>query len=266
MNSDRVNNQMLEHKYGENVHIVSDIFLTTLLARLCSKDTHQPFLNHHVEEIYRSLLQIVINREFPRKKIKFETRMIDFHPEAVLNDPLVDENQKVVSVNLARAGTLPSHVCYSALNYILNPSNVRQDHVSIARATDSKEQVIGANVAGHKIGGGVKDAIVIFPDPMGATGGTIVSTIDIYKKDVEGPARKFIAMHLIVTPEYIRKVTKAHPDAMIYAVRLDRGLSDPKILNTVPGTNWDEEKGLNGKQYIVPGGGGIGEILNNAFV
>jgi len=34
----------------------------------------------------------------------------------------------------------------------------------------------------------------------------------------------------------------------------------------VPGTHWDRERGLDDKQYIVPGGGGFGEIMNNAYV
>ena len=38
------------------------------------------------------------------------------------------------------------------------------------------------------------------------------------------------------------------------------------VLKTVPGTRWEEERGLNDRHYIVPGGGGFGEILNNAFV
>jgi uracil phosphoribosyltransferase len=37
-------------------------------------------------------------------------------------------------------------------------------------------------------------------------------------------------------------------------------------LANIPGTFWDEERGLNEKQYIVPGGGGFGEIMNNSFV
>ena len=40
--------------------------------------------------------------------------------------------------------------------------------------------------------------------------------------------------HLIVTPEYLRKMTTEHPDVGIYAIRLDRGLSPPEILATVP--------------------------------
>jgi hypothetical protein len=38
------------------------------------------------------------------------------------------------------------------------------------------------------------------------------------------------------------------------------------VLATVPGTHWAEEKGLDEHQYIVPGAGGVGEILNNAWV
>ena len=40
----------------------------------------------------------------------------------------------------------------------------------------------------------------------------------------------------------------------------------PEVLATVPGTRWGEERGLDDHQYIVPGGGGFGEILNNAYV
>ena len=160
-----------------------------------------------------------------------------------------------MSVNLARAGTVPSHICYSALNYFMNPKTTRQDHISIAR---------NVGISGHKIGGTVDDSIVLFPDPMGATGGTIIEALDLYKQ--QGKARKYVAIHCIVTPEYLKKVQAHHPDLVIYAVRLDRGLSNEKVLKSVPGTYWEEEKGLNDDQYIVPGGGGFGEILNNAYV
>ena len=99
---------------------------------------------------------------------------------------------------------------------------------------------------------------------MGATGGTLVEALDLFKK--HGKARKYIALHCIVTPEYLRKIQSRHPDLLVYAIRLDRGLSSPEVLNSVPGTHWDQERGLNDKHYIVPGGGGFGEIMNNAYV
>ena len=258
----------IEHRYGKKVHILSDPFLLSHLAQLCSVKTIQPTINQLVETLYANLVKIIINNEFPRKLQTVVTRMSESHPhEATFEAELVDTEQSAVSVNLARAGTFPSHICYNALNYALNPNRVRQDHISINRATDAKDRVVGVNVAGHKIGGSVNDSIVLFPDPMGATGSTIISALDIYKNHLSGgPALKYIAVHLIVTPEYLRAVTAKYPDLNIYAVRLDRGLSAPDIFETIPGSRWSEERGLNDKQYIVPGGGGFGEILNNAFV
>lgn len=261
-----IHSNQIEHRYGDNVHILSDPVLQTWLARLCSPETQQPQINQLVEFLYTSVVRIAVNCEFGRKKVKIPTRMTAMHPQNFFEGEILDESQKAVSVNLARAGTWPSHICYSTLNHILNPANVRQDHILASRLTNSKEQVTGTHLGSAKIGGGVKDSIVIFPDPMGATGNTLVSTLDHYKSEIDGPARKYMALHLIVTPEYLKNVHTAHPDLVVYAVRLDRGLSTAKALNSIPGTYPDEERGLNEKHYIVPGGGGLGEIMNNSFV
>lgn len=257
----------IEHRYGPNVHLISDVFLLSHLAQLCSLDTTQPLINELVNTIYSSLLKIVVNHEFPTRRAAVPTRMAAMHPEAVFEGPMIDPETRVVSVNLARAGTLPSHICYSALNYFMNPHQVRQDHISIARTTDAQEKVTGSHVSGHKIGGTVEGGIVLFPDPMGATGGTLVEAVNLYKNlsVTGGKALKYVAIHCIVTPEYLKRVTQAHPDLVIYAVRLDRGLSSAEILQSVPGTHWEKERGLNDKHYIVPGGGGFGEIMNNAY-
>ncbi|MBI2711769.1 MAG: uracil phosphoribosyltransferase [Bdellovibrio sp.] len=190
--------------------------------------------------------------------------MAALHSEGVFQGPIIDPKRPVVSVNLARAGTLPSHICYNALNYFMDPKTVRQDHISIARKVDNDERVTGSEISGHKIGGRIDNAIVLFPDPMGATGSSLVRALDLYK--THGTAFKYISIHCIVTPEYIKRVTQEHPDLRIYAVRLDRGLSPKNVLDSIPGTHWDQEKGLNHKDYIVPGGGGFGEVMNNAFV
>jgi uracil phosphoribosyltransferase len=42
-------------------------------------------------------------------------------------------------------------------------------------------------------------------------------------------------------------------------------LSPADVLQTVPGTRWAEERGLTDHQYIVPGAGGLGEVLNNSW-
>jgi len=254
----------IPHRYGPNVHILSDPFLLSHLAQLCAEDTVQPIINELVTTLYSSLLKTIVNQEFPKRRAQIRTRMAALHPEGVFQGPIIDPSIPTVTVNLARAGTLPSHICYTALNYFMNPKIVRQDHISIGRTTDADEKVTGSQVSGHKIGGDVEGAIVIFPDPMGATGSTLAKALDLYK--TRGKALKYISIHCIVTPEYLRTIKTLHPDLNVYAIRLDRGLSAPDVLNSIPGTHWDRERGLNDKHYIVPGGGGFGEIMNNAYI
>jgi uracil phosphoribosyltransferase len=256
----------IDHRYGQGVHILSDPLALTQLARLCAKGTYQPEINRLVGILYHDLLRAIVNAEFPRRATATPTRMIDHTPHGVFHGETIDPEVRAVTVNIARAGTLPSQITYDFLNTILDPRLVRQDHFVMARVLDAAEQVIGARISGSKIGGDVDDAILLFPDPMGATGGSIVTALDAYKDNVMGKPRKTIAAHLIVTPEYIKRVVSAHPGTLIYALRLDRGLSPEEIFDTVPGTHWDKERGLDDRQYIVPGGGGFGEIMNNAYV
>jgi uracil phosphoribosyltransferase len=173
---------------------------------------------------------------------------------------------KAITVGIARAGTMPSQVVYELLNDVLDPAGVRQDHLFMSRSTDEAGRVIGTTWHDAKIGREVDGRIVLFPDPMGATGSSMVRALEHYKKQLEGTPGRCITMHLIITPEYIKNLLKAHPDAIIYALRLDRGLSAPHVFATPPGTHWDEERGLDEHQYIVPGAGGLGELLNNAWV
>ena len=256
----------LEHRYGESVHIIADPLALTQLAKLCAKGTYQPEINTLVSVLYRDILRVIVNAEFPRRSTATATRMIDSTPHAVFHGETIDPEVRAVTVNIARAGTLPSQITYDFLNTLLDPRVVRQDHFVMARVLDDASKVIGAHISGSKIGGDVDDAILMFPDPMGATGGSICTAIEAYKGQVVGKPRKIIAANLIVTPEYLKTVTTRHPEVTIYALRLDRGLSPAEIFDTVPGTHWDKERGLDDRQYIVPGGGGFGEIMNNAYV
>ncbi len=256
----------IEHRYGGNVHILSDPFLLSQLATLCAKDTIQPAINQLVATLYSDLVKKILNAEFPRKAASVPTRMLATNPRGIFHGQVIDPQVRAVTVNIARAGTLPSQVTYDLLNTILEPRLVRQDHIIMSRMIDDDHHVIGSNIGGAKIGGDVDDAFVLFPDPMGATGGSLATALSTYKQKVQGRARRYICLNLVVTPEYLKRMRDEHPDAAVYAVRLDRGLSEPDVFDTVPGTFWEKERGLDDNQYIVPGGGGFGEIMNNAFV
>jgi uracil phosphoribosyltransferase len=256
----------IEHRYGPQVHLLDDPVSWTLLARLCARETVQPEVGRLVRALYERLAEVVLATEFPRERIDVPTRMVTQRPEAVYRGVALAADTKAVTVGIARAGTMPSQIVYDLLNEVLDPDGVRQDHLFMSRMTDAEGRVTGTSWHDAKIGRDVDGRIVLFPDPMGATGGSLISAMTHYKTRLEGKPGKCITMHLIVTPEYIKNVLKAHPDAVIYALRLDRGLSSAEVLGTVPGTRWDEEKGLDEHQYIVPGAGGVGEILNNAWV
>ncbi len=256
----------MPHRYGPHVHLVGNPFLLSQLATLCAKGTVQPQINRLVALLYTDLIKTVINAEFPRKSVTIPTRMIDSTPQALYQGQVVDPHVRAVTVNIARAGTLPSQVAYDLLNVTLEPELVRQDHIIMSRMLDEAETVVGSSIGGAKIGGDVDDAFVLFPDPMGATGGSLSTAISMYKNKVPGTPRRILLLNLIVTPEYLRRITTDHPDVAVYALRLDRGMSPPEVFGTVPGTLWEKERGLDDRQYIVPGGGGFGEIMNNAYV
>jgi uracil phosphoribosyltransferase len=256
----------IEHRYGPRVHLLADPYLLSQLAVLCARETTQPAINRLVVDIYSRLLAEVMNGEFPRAVADVPTRMADVTPAGVFHGEVFDRSTRAVTVNIARAGAIPSQTVYDLLNVVLDPAGVRQDHVIMSRMLGDGERVVGAGIGGMKIGGDVEGAFLLFPDPMGATGSSLSEAISTYEGRVAGRPRRIVNVHLIVTPEYLRRMAEDHPDVVVYAVRLDRGLSAPDVLETVPGTRWAEERGLTDRQYIVPGGGGFGEIMNNAYV
>lgn len=256
----------IEHRYGPQVHLLDDPLAWTQLARACSQGTKQPELGRLVKVLYERLAEVVLAAEFPRIRMDIATRMVVKEPDAVVRGQGVSPNTKAVTVGIARAGTMPSQCVYDLLNDVLDPAGVRQDHLFMSRETDANGKVIGATWHDAKIGKDIDDRILLLPDPMGATGSSMVSAIDHYKQKLIGTPQRIITMHLIVTPEYLKRVLGAHPEAIVYSLRLDRGKSPTEVLKLTPGERWDEERGLDDHDYIVPGAGGVGELLNNAWV
>lgn len=256
----------IEHRYGPNVHLLDDPVAWTRLARFCAADTRQPEVGELLRALYTQLAHVVVATELARERFDVPTRMVTSSPQAVLRFTGIAPHSRVVTVGIARAGTVPSQIVYELLNELLDPSCVRQDHLFMSRTTDAEGRVTGATWHDAKIGRDVEGRTLLFPDPMAATGSSMVSALDHYATRLDGTPGTCIAMHLIVTPEYLKNVLHKHPQTRVYAFRLDRGMSSADVLGTVPGTRWSEERGLDDHQYIVPGAGGIGEILNNAWI
>lgn len=254
----------LPHHYGENVHVLNSPYLRSILARVGGNEIRHPELNESLRLIYRDLMIQVAGRELRKVRAEIPTRMISSEPRAIYRGEILDPQQQVVVVSIIRAGILPAQTCFDMLNLALEPANVRLDHLMMARTTDASGKVSGISFSGSKIGGPVEGRALLIPDPMGATGSTVLRAVEYYRAEHGEPSR-IVALPMIATPEFLRNLRRQLPECVVYTARIDRGLSSDEVLAELPGTRWDEERGLDEHDYIIPGAGGLGEILNNSW-
>ena len=84
----------------------------------------------------------------------------------------------------------------------------------------------------------VDNRTALIVDPMLATGGTLIATIDLLKQK---GCTEIMGLFLVAAPEGIAAVTEAHPDVDIYTAAIDQH--------------------LNEKGYIIPGLGDAGDKI-----
>ena len=253
------------HGYGGRVHLHEDPWVLGLLAKLSAEETRPPVLHMVLREVYRVLFARAAAHALGVAPARVPTRMQSKHPErGFLVGPLPDPSQEVVVVDVIRGGMLSAQVVYELLNLVLPPERVRLDHLILARRAGADGHVSGVDLSGSKVGGSVEGAILILPDPMGATGSTVVTVLEHYRREHGEPAR-VVLVPMVITPEYLRCVLALGESIEVHAGRLDRGLSPSDVLASPPGARWKEERGLDDQDYVVPGCGGMGEVLNNAW-
>ncbi|MCA6060417.1 MULTISPECIES: uracil phosphoribosyltransferase [Oceanospirillaceae] len=89
-----------------------------------------------------------------------------------------------------------------------------------------------------KLAGDIDQRMALIVDPMLATGGSMVATIDLLK---QAGCTSIRALVLVAAPEGIKKVQDAHPDVDIYTASVDSH--------------------LNEQGYIIPGLGDAGDKI-----
>lgn len=254
------------HRYGPNLVLHQEGYPLSLLARLGHPGTQQPEAGRLATRLFEYLFAQVANRELPIEVARIETRMTKLHPDQAYVGAVTRRDQAVVVVDVARAGILGAQLFYDRFSELLDATKVRQDHVFMSRVVNDSGAVQGSAIAGAKIGGPIAGAVLVVPDPMGATGGSLCELLDHYARIGAGAPARVVFAHLVVTPEYVRRVHGRFPDVRIHAIRLDRGFSSEAALAAVPGAIPGDERGLDDHQYVVPGAGGLGEVLNNSWV
>ncbi|MCH8496902.1 MAG: uracil phosphoribosyltransferase [Marinobacter sp.] len=100
------------------------------------------------------------------------------------------------------------------------------------------EETLEASTYLEKLVGELDQRLAMIIDPMLATGGSLISTIDLLKK---AGCTEIRALVLVAAPEGIEKVLAAHPDVAIFTASIDQR--------------------LNEKGYILPGLGDAGDKI-----
>ncbi|MBU1018058.1 hypothetical protein KKA33_03445 [Patescibacteria group bacterium] len=213
----------------------------SLLAKLGQPSTLQPQISQLITALYSNLFGVIVDQELEQVSGSFKTRITAKDPRGIWKGKVFKKNQKVVVADVIRAGIQPSHQFYLKFTEILNPKSVRQDHI-MSQRIETASGVEGSKLSGSKIGGSVKGAIVFIPDPMGATGGSVEEVVNFYQKKY-GKPKKFVVVNLVITPQYVKRLQKIKAPLSLYAARLDKGLTKD--------------------DFIYPGLGGVGEMINN---
>ncbi|KAF1069886.1 MAG: Uracil phosphoribosyltransferase [Pseudomonas citronellolis] len=106
--------------------------------------------------------------------------------------------------------------------------------VGVAR----NEETLEAHTYLEKLAPEIVERRALIIDPMLATGGSMVATINLLKR---AGCKDIRAMVLVAAPEGIKAVADAHPEVTIYTASIDQG--------------------LNASGYIIPGLGDAGDKI-----
>lgn len=97
--------------------------------------------------------------------------------------------------------------------------NARISVVGMYRDEETLEPVVYF----EKLVGEISERIALVIDPMLATGGSMVATIDLLK---ERGCKQIIALVLVAAPEGIKTLEQAHPDVELYTAAVDDHLNE----------------------------------------
>lgn len=139
----------------------------------------------------------------------------------------IDENNYVF-LPILRAGT-------GMLDGIINiMPNAKIGHIGMYR----DEETFKPTMYFFKVPKNIEDKEVIVLDPMVATGGSIIDTVEQLKQK---GVKKIKVLCIILAPEGLKAINEKYPDVQIYCTKIDER--------------------LNEKAYIVPGLGDAGDRI-----
>ncbi len=203
-----------------NVHEIKHPLVAHKIGLLREKDISTKSFRSLAKEI-TTLLTYEATKDLP-----LETKTIECWSGKTEVQQIAGKKMTVVPILRAGMGMLDGV-------FELMP-NAKVSVVGLYRNEETLEPVVYFEKLVKDISG--RTALII--DPMLATGGTLIATIDMLKK---AGCKHIVGMFLVAAPEGIERVLAAHPDIEIYTASVDQKLND--------------------KGYILPGLGDAGDKL-----
>lgn len=191
--------------------VVKHPLLARALTHIRDKGTSTPEFRRRVGDA-SSLLAFEVTRTLGTRRVTVETPLARTSGVALKRD--------VVFVPVLRAGV-------SMLEAFLG---VVPDATVGFVGQKRDELTLQASTYICNVPAQVDTADVFILDPMLATGGSAVATIDLLK---QRGAKRLTLVHLLAAPEGVRRVNKAHPDVPIFIAALDKKLNERGFI--VPG-------------------------------
>ena len=194
------------------LHLVDHPLIAHQLTIMRRKTTPSKDFRQLLDEI-SMLMGYEITRNLPLEDIEIETPICKTTAKRIAG-------KKMAIVPILRAGL-------GMVDGLLRLVPVaRVGHIGLYRDPDTHEPVEYY----CKMPQDIEDRLVIIVDPMLATGGSAADAITMVKKR---GANNILLMCLVVAPEGVERVQKAHPDVDIYCAALDEKLNDHAYI--VPG-------------------------------
>ncbi len=203
-----------------NLTVVAHPLVEHKLTKLRDRETSTRDFKALVNEI-AMLMAYEATKDLPLKQTAVETPLEKTEGRQVAG-------KKLALVPILRAGL----GMVDGITQLM--PNARIGHIGIFRDHQSLEPVDYY----FKIPGDQEDRLFFVLDPMLATGGSAVRSIDALK---EAGAERIRFLCLVAAPEGVQRMLEAHSDVAIYAAALDRE--------------------LNARGYILPGLGDAGDRL-----
>ncbi|WP_333677934.1 uracil phosphoribosyltransferase [Dyella sp.] len=85
------------------------------------------------------------------------------------------------------------------------------------------EQTLQPTAYYEKLTGRMDERIALIVDPMLATAGTLVATVEMLKA---AGCKRIKGLFLVAAPEGLRRIEATHPDIEIYTAAIDEGLNE----------------------------------------